>query len=139
MVVLKNVYYDIIYRLSHSEYEAGGILGGKDGVISQFILDDGQACYPDKYIPNVLFMNRKIDEWIKNGIEFYGMIHSHLTKVKKLSNEDVIYIKRIMTGMPDYIKELYFPLVIPEHQIVPFIARRSNDTVLLVQDKLQIV
>lgn len=139
MIISERVYYDILEHLSDLEHESGGILGGNDGVINRFTLDEGRTHYSDKYIPNVILMNQKIDEWMKDGMEFYGMVHNHLTNEKRLSNEDVIYIKRIMTSMPAYIDKLYFPLVIPNHLMVPFTAQRNDNNILLVNDILQII
>lgn len=139
MIILERTYKEIIGRLSPLEYEAGGILGGKDGVIGRFVLDEGQEHYSDKYVPNVLFMNQKIAEWLESGIEFCGLVHNHLTKAPKLSHEDAVYIRQIMRSLPPSLEQLYFPLVIPRRQIIPFMARRNEDKVLLVNDILQII
>lgn len=121
--------------------EIGGILGSSDGIISRYQLDDGRnsgcGCF---YSPDVTRLNTTIKAWQREEIAFRGIFHTHFFGVCTLSEGDIRYINTIMECMPSSIEHLYFPLVVlPEKQIVPFIAVRNGRTIEITKDELVIV
>lgn len=55
-------YSNIVSHLSTIPFEAGGILGGYNGIITEFYFDDEDNSGHDFYIPNVCSLNSKIME-----------------------------------------------------------------------------
>ena len=106
--------------------ETGGIMGGKEGRICLWEYDMG---YPQKgceYRPNVIFLNRVIEEWVNQGYDFMGILHVHFGGSRNLSGGDKRYIEKIMRAMPLYITRLYFPIVVqPDRQIVSYVACKN--------------
>ena len=124
-----------------TEYEFGGILGGTDGVITQFYLDKGLE--PESYCeyrPDVDALNTCIAQWSEQEIEFYGMFHTHFGASKTLSLSDQSYIQTIMQAMPEEITQLYFPVILlPEKQIVSYIATRKQEQITIACDEISLV
>ena len=77
--------------------ESGGILGGRNDVITNICLDKGiLGKHPCSYTPDTRFLNQKIDQWAETGIQFMGMFHVHFGGTESLSEGDKEYIVRIM-------------------------------------------
>lgn len=131
MTIDQHTYHTLCSSFSPVPPEAGGILGCKDGCICAFVYDPGT---PDTsrncYTPDVVFLNQVIEQWQKQGISFCGIVHSHPTGHKRLSDVDLSYIQTIMESMPEAIQELYFPVVIPGDAIFPYLARRGGAVTL---------
>lgn len=142
MIVLKDVYEEILLKTSSHMPETGGIIGGQSEVITEVIFDngklnDGCKC---RYTPDVNLMNKCIAEWIENGIDFYGMFHSHFYDVSTLSKGDISYIKMIMNSMPEEVNRLYFPIVIfPQKEIVSYLCIRDREGISIKEDSLSII
>lgn len=141
MKILTHVYQYICNSVPSAPPEIGGILGSMDGVVCKCQIDSGRpkscGC---SYSPNVDILNNTINSWQKEGILFHGIFHTHFFGVRTLSDGDIAYIDAILHAMPVYIHELYFPIVVlPEKQMVPYLARRSGKTVDIKTDELIIV
>jgi len=117
----------ILEGLPSKPRETGGILGGIGGIVTCSVLDSGKAGGPPcSYTPDTAFLNRKIEEWFKDGIEFMGIFHVHFGGAESLSTGDKVYIEQIMNAMPEEITCLYFPIILmPEREIV--VHRVSKD------------
>lgn len=140
-----NISADICQRILNSvptaPPEIGGILGSMNGIICQCRIDtgcsDGCGCF---YSPDVEALNDTIRHWQQRGILFCGIFHTHFFGVKTLSDGDIAYINAILQAMPACISELYFPLVVlPDRQIVPYLATRDGNTVKIKSEELTIV
>ena len=71
VVKSESVMGEILKKLPCEPPEIGGILGGKNGVVTCHVLDYGKTGgSPCSYTPNIAYLNRKIEEWFKDGIEF---------------------------------------------------------------------
>lgn len=103
--------------------EAGGILGSSDGgkTVTHFVFDTGTS-RTDRaiYIPDVAHLNREIQTMAAKGIRFCGIVHSHPTDQTALSEADKIYMRAVIAEMPDWVKCLYCPIVIPQQEVIPF-------------------
>ncbi len=110
--------------------EAGAIIGSVDGIICAFAYDEG-ASRSDRaiYSPNVDSLNRIIEEWAIRGIEFCGIVHSHPSDQRSLSESDRQYIVHIMQAMPPSVGQLFFPLVFPGDTMLSFSARNTPSKV----------
>lgn len=72
MDILNSVFKQLVCSLPCPPPERGGILGGQDGVISTYAIDDGLQgfdCYA-QYYPNVKKLNEIIRNWEKQHIVF---------------------------------------------------------------------
>lgn len=127
VVKSESVMGEILKKLPCEPPEIGGILGGKNGVVTCHVLDYGKTGgSPCSYTPNIAYLNRKIEEWFKDGIEFMGIFHVHFGGAESLSPGDKLYIGQILEAMPEEINCLYFPVVkMPEREMVVY--RASND------------
>ena len=77
VVKSESVMGEILKKLPCEPPEIGGILGGKNGVVTCHVLDYGKTGgSPCSYTPNIAYLNRKIEEWFKDGIEFMGIFHT---------------------------------------------------------------
>jgi len=91
------------------------------------------------YIPNVVMLNQTIADWTVNGISFCGILHSHLQGIELLSQEDMVYIQNIMEAMPKEIKSLYFPIVVPNEKMIPFVAYKGADGIIIQKEAINII
>ena len=77
--------------------ETGGILGSSDGIhIDRFYFDATANVTGATYEPDCDVLNRVIEQWRKEGVEFVGFVHSHPRGAIKPSNPDNLYTKKIM-------------------------------------------
>ena len=132
---------DRIYQVFQSpEREYGGILGGYDGIITEFVFDNG-LCNENigTYIPDVEFLNDCIEKWQTQNISFYGIIHNHLTEYTDLSCGDIKCIETIMNAMPSNIEYLYFPVISSKNVLNAFKATRTNTGICIVSEDISIV
>lgn len=142
MKILYDVYKEIVDRIPDEIPETGGILGGHRGVITRVIFDEGikdnvQMCH---YIPNVCMLNECLAIWLEQGIEFYGLFHTHFFGVSSLSQGDIAYIKRILLAMPEEKKWLYFPIVVfPDKKIVSYRCSLDGEKLVVQDESISIV
>lgn len=129
MIILENVFHELVQQLPEHPPEVGGLLGSTENVIDYYWIDQGLenrkkiCCYE----PNVLTMNQIIEEWEKRKIEFQGIFHVHFWDNSNLSEGDLVYIKTIMKNMPDRIKQLYFPIItMPGKKLFVYVATREK-------------
>ena len=121
--------------------ETGGILGGKNQIISRCVFDQGSENSNgyDIYAPNTKLLNQTILQWAETDIEFYGIFHSHLSNGNLLSNGDKRYITKIMLIMPQQISYLYFPIVFPQKSMIVYRADRQGHKVQIVSEQIEIL
>lgn len=121
--------------------ETGGILGGKNQIISHCVFDRGSddSNGYDIYAPNTKLLNRTILQWAETNIEFYGIFHSHFSDGSLLSNGDKRYITKIMLVMPQQISSLYFPVVFPQESMIVYRADRQGYEVHIASEQIEIL
>lgn len=119
--------------------ECGGIIGGRNGIICSVFFDISASMNSVSYTPNIKFLNESIKQWNINGIEFYGIFHTHACNWRTLSKEDENYIKSIMTCVSDYTDRLYFPVVFPRKEIISFMAEKTESGIDIINDKVEVV
>ena len=67
---------DLLERTPIPPPETGGILGGQAGVITRYYADMGVSHMPAHYMPHADILNRVIERWKAERIDFYGIFHS---------------------------------------------------------------
>ena len=136
MLKISRNIYDQLLQLPDVPPESGGILGSRNEKIDELVLDITKpSYYYGIYVPNVLYLNKCIDKWVKEGIVFRGIFHTHALNWLGLSSDDKKYIVEIMNAMPDSTTKLFFPLVFPQN-FIKFFVRRREIIKLLSQKKI---
>ena len=139
MKILRHT-YDVLCSLPCAPPETGGILGGKSGIISTYDIDLGLDTFDnyDHYHPNVKKLNQVISDWVKQGISFYGLFHSHFPGGEQLSFGDQKYIFQIMMTMPQEVNELFFPIILP-NGMMGYRASRCGSEIHICRDDIKII
>lgn len=137
MQICNRIYQEIISSANELPPETGGLLGGKNGIVTKVVHDNGvQSTCGCSYSPDVNKFNKTIAEWKKEEIDFMGIFHTHFFNVETLSNGDKKYIERILRNMPRHIKELYFPIIVmPRRSMIVYKATLKEERVVVEQDK----
>lgn len=140
MFISDSIYYKIIFECPAVPPESGGILGGTEGIITQYQFDPSMAVNAyDQYVPSVNKLNHRICGWQNCGIQFYGIYHSHFLGGTNLSNGDIKYINKIMLSMPAGVSTLFFPVVFPQKTMIAYRADRHGNCVHIVRDEIRIL
>lgn len=143
MNIISSVYQSLISNVPECPPEVGGILGGIDDVISYIKFDEGTKRFQNKqcyYAPDVKKLNYYIEEWEKQGVDFYGMFHTHFYGINSLSDGDKRYIYKIMSSLPMRACKLYFPLVVlPEKKVEIYVAHKQNGRIEICKGKINII
>ena len=140
MLIEKKTFWELKQAVFSPPPEIGGILGGKNDIVSFFKIDipgEKEARYCE-YHPNVDYLNSCIEFWINNGIEFLGVFHTHFPGGYELSKQDRSYIKQIVMSMPQKIRHLYFH-VFCSGQLIGYRATRYLDSVHISCDDIKII
>ena len=94
MEVLRDIIDKITHSFENRRNESGGILGGKKNIITEFCFD--RECTKYEYIPDIINVNKIIEEWNKQDIDFMGFVHSHKDNCN-LSYADIEYARKIIS------------------------------------------
>lgn len=141
MIISKSIIEQLAEEIASVPPETGGIFGSKDGhIIDEVIFDKSVQAFNCCYEPDIEYFNACIELWMTSGIEFKGLFHTHFASVKTLSDSDKSYITEIMSAMPSDVKKLYFPVyVLPDRELICYLAERQNDECLITVDELTII
>ena len=134
MTISKRLLKEIMDKLPKELPETGGIIGGTNGNIITYWIDEVQKTKQSmcSYVPDTDKMNSIIEKWFNEGIEFLGIFHTHYYGVKTLSDADKDYMRRIMNSMPESIKILYFPVfVFPNNEMVLYAIKYQTMEIML--------
>lgn len=137
MNVTEKVLKKIIDSYPLAPPENGGILGSKAGIICEYFHDKCSIMDRAVYVPNVEMLNSVIEKWSENGIDFAGIIHSHISDNGSLSYNDKIYICSIFDNLPISVNSLFFPIFLPKtSKIIPYVAVRGNRGIVFIKDNV---
>lgn len=141
MKITESVYKKIYDKFPVPPPEQGGILGIKNGVICEYYHDSSNFITDRAvYEPDVDALNPKIEQWSNQGIEFAGIIHSHLSGQNSLSSGDEEYIKALFKVLPEKVKELYFPIIIPQTgELFTYVVSVQENSIHIRSDKVVII
>ena len=139
MKIDNDIYWLMLNAFSPVPPEAGCILGSRNGVVYAFEYDAGSPQFAEAiYIPDVIRLNHVISSWVKIGISFCGLAHSHPPTQKTLSANDVSYINSIMKAIPASMDKLYFPLIIPNEEMISYVVLRGETGIQILDDEIEI-
>lgn len=140
MFKIKNNILTSILNVTVLSYEIGGIIGGNSNIITHFEYDNNYSIKnKNMYVPNIKYLNEIIFEWEKQSVELYGVFHTHPMGQTTLSNDDIVTIKNIMMALPESVKFLYFPIVIPNDMIYPYVAKREDNKINIYLEDIDII
>ncbi|MGC4129241.1 MAG: Mov34/MPN/PAD-1 family protein [Bergeyella sp.] len=108
--ITTDAHQNIIKKIGSKAPEQGGILLGKDGVITDFVYDEFAKTSGSTYSLNVEFLNPIIKKFKNEGKELLGIIHSHPFGASRLSNPDKEYFAGILNKATD-VDFLFTPIV----------------------------
>lgn len=119
-------------------YEIGGIIGGKNGLVTVYAVDKNQKSqHPCTYIPDVAMLNRIIKQWYQEGLVLMGVFHTHHFGVRTLSKGDKAYIQQVMSGAPPEVSKMYFPVIVmPAKEVVTYTAERIDSGIQITEEQI---
>lgn len=139
MIITRQIKETVPLMFSPAPPEQGGILGMKNGVISAFVLDNSeQKTESAEYSPNTQFLNRQIEKWADEGIEFCGILHSHPSGQTTLSGSDMEYIKELY-HVNLWLEKTYFPLIIDGCDMIVYAVEKSNGKIEVKRTQPEII
>lgn len=139
MIITRQIKETVSLMFSPAPPEQGGILGMKNGVISAFVLDNSeQKTESAEYSPNTQFLNRQIEKWADEGIEFCGILHSHPSGQTILSGSDMEYIKELY-HVNLWLEKTYFPLIIDGYDMIVYAVEKSNGKIEVKRTQPEII
>lgn len=137
MIIKKSAYDQILNFVDpYAEKETGGIIGGRYGIVTEFVFDNGKSDQMGNYYPDVDKLNAAIKDWQDKGISFYGIVHSHLSEQYSLSGEDVEYINQIMDAVTEINEYLYFPVISVKYKIMIYKAINCGNHVKIINENI---
>lgn len=113
--ITTDAYQSIVKKIGSGIPEKGGILLGKDGVITDFVFDENAETTGSTYSLNVAYLNPIIKEKKQKGKQLLGIIHSHPFGCSELSNPDKAYFQSQFKNFPD-LDFLFTPIVFSAKQ-----------------------
>ena len=127
--ITTDAYQSIIKQIGCKAPEQGGILMGKDGIVTNFIYDKEAKTTGSTYTLNVEYLNPIIKELKRQGKELLGIIHSHPFGYSKLSPQDREYFLSQFKNFPN-LDFMYTPIVYSakqlEFEIFPYVFHKDG-------------
>lgn len=127
--ITTDAYQGIVTKIGSGVPEKGGILMGKDGIITDFIFDKNAHTTGSTYSLNVAYLNPLIKELKQQGKQLLGIIHSHPYGCFELSNPDKEYFMSQFKNFPD-LDFMYTPIVFSakqdEFQFFPYVFYKNG-------------
>lgn len=113
--ITTDAYQNIVKKIGSGIPEKGGILMGKDGIITDFIFDENAHTTGSTYSLNVAYLNPIIKELKQQGKQLLGIIHSHPYGSFELSHPDREYFLSQFKNFPD-LDFMFTPIVFSAKQ-----------------------
>ena len=97
MLICQYVIDEISRSLGLLDYESGGLIGSRNGdILDVFYYDEGRRSNDNEYAPSVDELQKQLNNWSKEHIEFKGIIHSHIIS-DRLSPQDIQMAYKIIS------------------------------------------
>ncbi len=97
MLICQYVIDEISRSLGLFDYESGGLIGSRNGdILDVFYYDEGRRSNDNEYAPSVDELQKQLNNWSKEHIEFKGIIHSHIIS-DRLSPQDIQMAYKIIS------------------------------------------
>lgn len=127
--ITTDAYQNIVKKIGSGIPEKGGILMGKDGIITDFIFDANAHTTGSTYSLNVSYLNPIIKEIKQQGKQLMGIIHSHPYGSFELSHPDKEYFLSQFKNFPD-LDFMYTPIVFSakqdEFEFFPYVFHKDG-------------
>lgn len=137
--ITKHLYQRIIDDHFSAEFETGGFIGVECGEICRYYFDRGSGQeYSGKYRPISEKLDIVLSSWEAEGIQLFGILHRHLNNLDELSFEDINFIRELFE-MNEWLKTMYFPIVIPGDRMTVYCAKRNTKSIILERVILKII
>ena len=114
-IITTSAYQQIVKTLGSKIPEQGGILVGKDGIITDFVHDEFAETSSSTYSLNINYLNPIIKKFKEEGKELLGVTHSHPYGCRKLSRQDQEYFAGVLNKAKD-VDYLFTPIVFSAKQ-----------------------
>ena len=88
-VILANVYRKILSTVGSAPIESGGILACRNNEVCEFWYDACAGSGSRLYKPSAAQVSNVVSTWQRQGMEFFGFLHSHPEPYRMLSGVDV--------------------------------------------------
>lgn len=136
MHIKRSVYKRIVNSYLTPPPEQGGIIGTYNNIVCEYFHDNSsKILHSAVYSPDVKSFNQTIVQWSEKGIQFAGIVHSHLSEQKELSSGDITYIIRIFDSLSNSIVRLYFPIIIPaSKEFFSYVAEKIDGNIMIFKD-----
>lgn len=139
MKIRREVFDEILNTCPRVPPETGGLLGGRNGVVTRFFADAGQGNGYDRYEPDVRRLNAVLADWQRADVAFYGVYHSHFPQGTALSAADIRYIESILRATANEAEVLYFPIILPKKKMISYRAVLAGGQVHIQPDGITLV
>ena len=119
-------------------FEQGCILGKTKDVVNRVFFDEGNK-KEGEYEPNIELLNKALENWFGDGIEFVGMAHSHPNGLLLMSDNDEHYMRELRNS--NDMNKLYF-LIVSYDENGDFLIKvhsLSNDDQKILEEGLVII
>ena len=125
----RSAFCDSVEAIMARPPESGGLLLGPihSTDITAFHFDDSGTCTGAMYTPDHATLNRLLrEQWLPQGLDMKGFIHSHPFGYASLSPGDLRYIRRLLNSNADM--DLFAaPIVIPgQFLFCPIVVLRDD-------------
>jgi len=139
----RQVYEAIRHSVGRQPAEHGGLLGGRNGVVTAFHFDRTAHRTGATYSPDAEALNELLTwDWNPRNLRLLGFVHSHPPGVRHPSGGDLGYARRILEHNP-HLDRLLLPIVMTEpdtghFELLPFAAVRDGKEVRVVPLRLEL-
>lgn len=118
--------------------EVCGLLGGVNGTVKYHYQNsthkDGRCvCYLEGEK-----IDKVIAQWQRNGIEFYGIYHTHPICDDRLSPQDISYITAVMDALSQDVEYLYFPVILPNKKMTAYKVVNKGQIIIVKEPVIQV-
>lgn len=139
LYIAKDLYEIIINDHVSDMFETGGFIGIQNNEICRYRFDSGiKQKYAGMYRPNSIELDMTLTSWMDEGISIFGIVHRHLNNLDQLSLEDICFIKELLK-VNEWIKVMYFPIVIPKDKMTVFGVERISGNIKFNNVNLKII
>lgn len=110
--ISEQIYNDFFDKFSNYDFEMYGILGSSNGIsITKWSFIENENFFKSHVMIRKEIMEHIVNElWLSQGIQFVGLIHSHIRSQAYLSDNDIRVAYEILRMNPElpYIYMLIF-------------------------------
>ena len=139
MRITAQVYDQMVQSFSQTVSSKAGILGIADGTVCAYMREEVlPAAVRTASDTDADELPGDLSQWSRRGIAFAGLVHGHPAGQDCLSKGDLQSMETLFAELPEDIKCLFFPLVMPDG-VVCFQIRRLGEKLLIEKKPIDII